>query len=287
MRWKRWISDVKSGTRPLAVCVSLFLSYFLTDFLVGCVFSGSLSWKLFLVDGASLLWCVPAYLYFVRNRRGDVPDYRASGTGAFLLSVLFFGIYVMSQGFGSVIQKSFMSDYLDTYGSIVASDRELIVYMIASVTVGPVLEELLFRGFLYRFLTRKYHRFVCVLVSCAAFTAIHGTYAHIPVAVGLTVFCCFVYELYGKVRYCMFAHILYNAISVTVIFSVPKDAMGSVGFVIGFFIMLIVTILCFWKSDVIRSRFRRGSVSMEDRIRRRRDAYLDSLSSKQSHDDSC
>lgn len=280
---KRWIFDFKTGLHPVWTCILLLICYLLTNSIVCMIPGFSNAVRVLVTDLAAIIWCLPCYLFFVGNRSKNQERYCFSGIGIGFLVLLFLVLYVFSQGFGFVLQEEFPQSYLHTYGSILESDSELVVYMIASVTVAPVFEELLFRGFFYRFLSRVYSRWICLLVSMAFFVLIHMSVPHIPIAAGLTLFLCFLYDLTGSIKWCMLFHMLYNLLGVTVIVSVPAK---GIGFVIGFFVVFVGLFICYGYALRLRGRFQKGNgPGLEERICHKRDAFLEQVRNRNGKND--
>lgn len=93
------------------------------------------------------------------------------------------------------------------------------VLMFVLVAVFPaIVEELLYRGVLYRYLRGHGVQFAAI-VSSAIFGLIHMNFLQFFFASFMGVVCCYIYEATGKLRYSMLLHLLNN--SVLVLFSFP------------------------------------------------------------------
>ena len=111
------------------------------------------------------------------------------------------------------------SDYVSTYRDL--KDYELYLYLFVAVTFGPVIEEFLFRGFFYRYLRKAYSIFTCTVISSVVFAVSHGTTEHIPMTCAFGLFLCFIFELTGKIRYCIGFHILANLLGLVYVVKIP------------------------------------------------------------------
>lgn len=90
--------------------------------------------------------------------------------------------------------------------------------MFLTVAVFPaVVEELLYRGVLYRFLRGHGVQFAAI-TSSIIFGLIHLNFSQFFFASFMGVVCCYIYEATGKIRYSMLLHMLNN--SVLVLFSI-------------------------------------------------------------------
>lgn len=109
--------------------------------------------------------------------------------------------------------KSTYGDYLLTGASA-----------IAIVAFVPVIEELLFRGFVQSYLRQSHSAYVSILVTAALFTLVHFSpsqgVANAELLTGLfflSLFLGFLYERQGSLWACIGLHCIFNAISVTMI----------------------------------------------------------------------
>lgn len=91
------------------------------------------------------------------------------------------------------------------------SGRELLVFFVTGALLGPVVEEVFFRGIVYNFL-RKWGVLLAIVGSTAVFVAAHTLQAGLPVPqiVGGLVFA-IAYELEGTLLVPIIIHILGNA----------------------------------------------------------------------------
>jgi membrane protease YdiL (CAAX protease family) len=91
--------------------------------------------------------------------------------------------------------------------------RELLHWVIPSLLTAPLIEEIVFRGFLYKFLGARAPRPVAAIVSAIIFSALHS---NVMVAVPMFVLgLCLVkiYESNGTILATILVHSLFNAIN--------------------------------------------------------------------------
>jgi hypothetical protein len=91
------------------------------------------------------------------------------------------------------------------------------VMFVMAVGVAPVVEELLFRAGLYRFLKGRMGRPGAILASSLFFALIHFNVMAFPTLALLGVFLCISYESSGNIRVPMVFHALFNLNSVILI----------------------------------------------------------------------
>lgn len=98
----------------------------------------------------------------------------------------------------SVAEKAELSTWVQTFSLCV------------SILLVPIAEEIIFRGFMYGQLA-TINKPLAFITSSAFFVLWHGTVVHIyPALLGGVIFAC-IYEKTKQLRFCVFAHMLYNA----------------------------------------------------------------------------
>lgn len=83
-----------------------------------------------------------------------------------------------------------------------------------TVVLAPMVEEVLFRGIVFRLVAKHSRLWVAALISSAAFAAAHGTLVHMLPATLMGLTCCAVYVLTGRLRYSIAVHMGYNVFSI-------------------------------------------------------------------------
>ena len=138
---------------------------------------------------------------------------RAIATAIFLL-VMAYPLIVLaeriSQGF--IGDDSTRQSIIDLFtGSPTINQRMMVIFF--AVAVAPIVEEFLFRLFLYGVLKRYFGRVVGVVFNSLLFGAVHG---HLPSFAALFVLgVCFTiaYEWSGSILVSMTMHALFNSVS--------------------------------------------------------------------------
>ena len=95
--------------------------------------------------------------------------------------------------------------------------EQRIMIIVFAVAIAPVVEEFLFRFFLYGVLKRYFGRFLGIALNALLFAAAH---THLPSFAPLFVLgACFTiaYEWSGSILVCMTMHSLFNSLSLTVL----------------------------------------------------------------------
>ena len=92
---------------------------------------------------------------------------------------------------------------------------DMALSMIVSLTVAPICEEIVFRGCMYRFLS-KLNKKAAMIISSFIFAAWHGTIVHMYAAFFGGLLFCVIYNKTGKLRYTMLAHMIFNAVTAVI-----------------------------------------------------------------------
>lgn len=118
--------------------------------------------------------------------------------------------------------------------------------MLISIFLAPIVEEIVFRRFLYGFLS-DYNKITALIVSASVFAAFHGTIVHLYAGfLGGIVFAV-IYEKTHKLRYCIAAHMLFNGLTVLITMIPYPDFMLSLWIAVLLNIAVIVGLVCLWK----------------------------------------
>jgi len=141
--------------------------------------------------------------------------FRTLSTGAILLffayPLILWSDIITQRLFGGSSTRQSIVEFFS--GSRTMDQRIMII--IFAIAIAPVIEELLFRFFLYNVLKRYFGRFLGVVSSALLFAAAH---AHFPSFVPLFVLgSCFAiaYEWSGSILVAMTMHSLFNSLTLT------------------------------------------------------------------------
>jgi membrane protease YdiL (CAAX protease family) len=144
-----------------------------------------------------------------------LPFWRSFMTAAILLfaayPLIFIADMLTQRVLGGTSSKQGIVELFN--GSQTLKQRVFII--ILAVAIAPLVEEFIFRFFLYGVLKRYFGRFVGLFVNAALFAAVH---AHVPSAGPLFVLgACFTiaYEWSGSIVVTMTMHALFNSLTLT------------------------------------------------------------------------
>lgn len=194
-------------------------------------------------------WCF-IWHQWTSNPYASKPNYKLKQSAWFVIFLLFLVSYIFGQAVTAYVGIKLPSDYVHTYRDL--KSYELYLYLFVAVTFGPIVEEFLFRGFFYKYLRRGYSVFVCAIVSSVVFGLSHGTTEHMPMTCAFGLFLCFIFELTGKIRYCIGFHILANLLGMVYIVAIP---ISYVFCIVVYFIYIAVMLVMLAGVDVLRQKW--------------------------------
>lgn len=118
------------------------------------------------------------------------------------------------------------------------------VLLFATVAVFPaIVEELMFRGVLYRYLREHGVQFAAIS-SSIIFGLVHLNFLQFIFSTIMGVVCCYIYEATGKLRYSMLLHLLNN--SILVLFNIlPITGAVSAFVQIALGVMSLVAVIAY------------------------------------------
>lgn len=150
-----------------------------------------------------------------------------------LLIIMFFAVHYIGQMMALTYNKFCHDISFDSYKNF--KSNYMAVYIVLSLFIAPIFEEIIFRGLLYQGFRKRHGFMFSALLSSFLFGLSHGTLLHIIVGLSGGIFMCFVYELTGRLKHAIITHIGFN-IMVLMGLKVP-------GFFVQLWIMIPVYIL--------------------------------------------
>jgi len=110
------------------------------------------------------------------------------------------------------------------------SDSRLLVAAMATlaVVIAPIIEELVFRAGVFRYLRTRVPGISAYLISGIFFSALHANAAAFVPLVMFGIVLAFVYERTGRLAICMFAHAFFNLHTLAILLMTMKDQASSI-----------------------------------------------------------
>ena len=94
--------------------------------------------------------------------------------------------------------------------SLFDNNNNLIITLISTGLIGPIIEELMFRGIIYNELKNKYSNMKSILIATIFFAVIHMNIIQILYAFALGFILIFVYEKYKNIKAPIILHMASN-----------------------------------------------------------------------------
>lgn len=201
--------------RNLGFPVLVFILYFVFSYFIVSATNLGIITGSFVIDGGFALtlgaFAIWEKLSHPEDRKREKLHFSVFG---WLVIFTVFGLmYFFSECVGNYI-LSFTYEEGSTAYYADMSGKELYMYILLGVSIGPIAEELIFRWMMFHRFRNFCSFWPAWAVSTFFFTLSHGTWMHVPVTVGLSLFLCLFYEMTGQFRYCMLFHILFNFMAV-------------------------------------------------------------------------
>lgn len=128
-----------------------------------------------------------------------------------LACMLILPFWFFVQQFSGCLLRYIADVNFEQYQHAVASNY--LLFILLTLIVAPITEELLMRGLLFNMLRRYVPLWIAYLLSASIFALLHGTLLHLYPGVVLGLLFTFVYVYTGQLRYSILCHLLYNGFS--------------------------------------------------------------------------
>jgi len=123
-----------------------------------------------------------------------------------------------------------------------SNTSNILVGIISTVLLGPIIEELLFRGVIYNNLKLKYSIKKSMIITTILFSLSHFTLIQIIYTLIFGMFLNKVYEKYQNIKYVIILHMVSNLVTTLISLFIIKDY-----FIVNI-ILLIVSLLYLLKN---------------------------------------
>ncbi len=159
-------------------------------------------------------------------RPAPLPWSTALRLGAATLAVALPVLSVISLLWTFVLEQLNLPHAPQDVVAIFANTRSPLIIgamLLVACVLAPVYEELLFRAGLYRFCRQRLGRGAALVISGAAFGALHGYWLSFLPLAALGIVLAMVYEATGSIRVPIIAHSLFNLNTVLMLLSGLQD----------------------------------------------------------------
>lgn len=199
----------------------------LYDFIMNATLSQALSMTLL----AGLATAPILIFIYIRDnnkdrRNGTFVKYKLNNILKYLL-IIPFGVFNMlwANYFVALLQlvmpKFMLESYTDTQ-QIIEGGGFLIQFLTAGI-VAPIVEELIFRGLVYRRTKKMTGTIAAAILSAALFGVFHGNWVQAPYAFIIGIVAVFVYEKFKSIVAPIMLHMSANILSVLIMTLASSD----------------------------------------------------------------
>lgn len=199
----------------------------LYDFIMNATMSQALSMTLL----AGLATAPILIFIYIRDnnkdrRNGTFVKYKLNNILKYLL-IIPFGVFNMlwANYFVALLQlvmpKFMLESYTDTQ-QIIEGGGFLIQFLTAGI-VAPIVEELIFRGLVYRRTKKMTGTIAAAILSAALFGVFHGNWVQAPYAFIIGIVAVFVYEKFKSIVAPIMLHMSANILSVLIMTMTSSD----------------------------------------------------------------
>ena len=129
-----------------------------------------------------------------------------------LASFLWLNLLNLLQGFGMAVDtqpQTIVQSFL-----AIRTPISLVFLTLLAVIGAPIVEEIVFRGIIYRFLKSRMRKHLAILLNALCFAIFHPELVSLLPLFVLGVALCLSYEAYGDIRVPIFLHAVFNLNSI-------------------------------------------------------------------------
>ena len=167
-----------------------------------------------LMDIAMIILFVPTYILLFRPKRGS-EKIKIKDTGVAVLVCAAAGAVITSVAIGLAIKLAAINGAFPVFDNveIILKDGSLLLSVLSIVICAPLMEELVFRGLVFKSFRQISGFWLSALLSSAVWAVIHLNLVQGIRAMGVGLFLAFVYEAYDKLWVPVAAHMSINAVA--------------------------------------------------------------------------
>lgn len=197
----------------------------------------ALQGKTLLLTMVSALVTIPILAIFMKRdinsqkKRNIFKQYKLDNKLLYLL-IIPFGIFNMmwANMFVSILQMFMPKFMIDSYGSTATAiyDSGIVLQLFAACIFGPIVEEVIFRGLIYKRTKEVSNTKVAAVLSSVLFGIFHQNWVQAPYAIIIGLVAVFVYEKYKSIIAPIIFHMSANIVSVLMVYMASKVQTNQV-----------------------------------------------------------
>lgn len=192
--------------------------------------------NILLLNMIAAIVCIPIFAYFMKRdidkeRKANIFKRFEKVNPLKYMLIIPFGLFSMEWAnmFVSILQL-FMPDFMiKSYSSTAQAiyGSSVVIQVLAAAIFAPIVEELIFRGLVYKRLTKIVNIKIAAILSAVLFGVYHGNWVQAPYAIIIGLLAVFLYERYKSVVAPILFHMSANLMSVVLSMLFAGDKTGS------------------------------------------------------------
>lgn len=171
-----------------------------------------------------------------------------------LKTVFIFFVLLLGVSYSCDIFSTLMENGLNAMGLTMAESEEMLksfdipAMLLYTVLVGPIVEELIYRGMVLRFLD-QFDKGVAIVGSGVLFGLMHANFYQIFMAIGIGIFLGYIAEEYS-IKLTIILHMIFNAFSFSAVklveklstFNISEDVVSGVIVAVSIIVLVVAVI---------------------------------------------
>lgn len=176
----------------------------------------SINTNALVLTGVAQVVTIPVIAILYRLDVKHFPESVAKKNNATAYVCLFLLAAVSCIGFNNMIDLSHISEYFPGYEETakILYGSNIYIELAVTVLLAPLIEELIFRGMVYRRIARYWNKNIALLASAVLFGIYHGNVVQGVYAFLLGLILAYLYEKFGTIKAPILAHGFANLVSV-------------------------------------------------------------------------
>lgn len=240
--WTVFYAQFIYGTVSVIVQLAFLGALFIYEFFTGKIDAFDyFKNNIMLLTGLAALVAIPILSYFyIRNKNNEIKkqSLKSPSFATYVTCILgAAGAAVVCNLITAAIFTGFNDAAFDEVNEIIYNSS-LITAILAGVILGPIAEELVFRGIIYRKIAYNYNPIAAIIITSIAFGIFHGNITQGVYAFLMGLMLAYAYFVTDRILVCMLMHIAANLISF-----VASDILDG-GNLFAIVICVIVIVIC-------------------------------------------
>jgi len=210
------------STRDVIMISAIFLGLLIALFLVLTSLQLGLAYKSLIINIGTFIFVMVPFIFFLKKKKISWEEFGFDEVKikwvALSIILAFAVIYIggfLSKEWSALIGLSSASDFA-LMDNIISNKiwLDVLNLKVGAVLLVPFVEELFFRGLIFRYIRQEKSFLFSAVLSSALFTLMHFSPSSLPFTLLLGLTTAFAYEKSGSMFYPFFIHVGVNSLAV-------------------------------------------------------------------------